>query len=159
MVGDGHQPGWVRRVVEDLGQCGVAARLLVHGPTRNKGNSQRTFAQRVAKGEWIAFMDDDDIFTEEAFIKIRKAIRDPQGEVLIFKVVAPWREVVWAERSIEQGNCLTIQNVVRNHDLPPWPLRQGGNIPWLHEMALRGLEWRPEIIAICNPYEEDKWFK
>jgi len=138
-------------------------RYMEHGPTRNFGNAQRTFAQRVAHGDWVWFLDDDDIATGSAFLKIRKAVAYHDAAGHVFRVVAPWREVVWTERRvIEQGNVCTVQMVIPNlrGDIPEWPLRQGGNIPWTKAVQTKvGLIWRPEIIAICRPDQEDVWFK
>lgn len=156
VVGDGHQP-----IAEDLAKrgWGIPCRYLTHGPTRNFGNAQRTFAQRIAHGTHVAFMDDDDIYTEDAFVKIRKALSKAPSEPHVFKVIAPWREVVWTEEEIiEQGNCCTVQLVVpnRREKLPEWPLRQGGNIIWMEDFG--NWIWRPEIIAVCRPYQEDLWW-
>lgn len=170
--GDSHCRSAVRLFAEN---AGINARYLSHGPTRDFGNSQREFAYRICKGDWIVHQDDDDIFTKDAFIKIRKALlqrREMTGETEtyeahIFKVVAPWREVVWTDAGkIEQGNCCTIQMVLPNPRicmcpvLPPWPKRQGGNIPFLEAVVdQQGSVWRPEVIAICRPYAEDIWWE
>jgi len=159
LVGDGAQP-----MAEAMGaiKWPFELRTMSHGPTRNFGNAQRTFAQRVAHGDYIWYLDDDDIAAQDAFIKIRKALKYHPDAAHVFRVVAPWREVVWAEKGvIEQGNVCTIQMVVPNKrsDLPEWPLRQGGNIPWTRAVQQNlGLIWRPEIIAICRPYDEDLWW-
>jgi hypothetical protein len=172
VVQDGGWSSEVQRLV-DLVCVALPARLLTHGPTRDFGNSQREFAYRICKGDWIVHQDDDDIFTKDAFTKIRKALKQRAAMALgvceahIFKVVAPWREVVWTEPGeIEQGNCCTIQMVLPNPRIcncpatPQWPKRQGGNIPFLKAVAAQqGLVWRPEVIAICRPYEEDLWWE
>lgn len=164
-MSDGSQPEAKAIIDRFRTRCpGVLGlRHMVHGPTRDFGNSQRNFAYQWAHGEWIAHMDDDDIFTEDAFIKIRKAIaQTPTDGVFIFKVKAPWGEIVWSTQGeIEQGNCCTIQMVVPNYrkELPKWNGRQGGNIPFLRELGARfSVNWRTEIIAVCRPQVEDRWF-
>lgn len=140
---------------EDFLDSGLPGRFLTHGPTRNFGNAQREFAYRVCHGDFIVHMDDDDIFAEEAFVKIRKAVATAPSCAHLFRVVAPWGEVVWTDPGvIEQGNVCTIQLVVPNvrEALPKWPRRQGGNIGFTRDCRETfGLMWRPEIIAICRP--------
>jgi glycosyltransferase involved in cell wall biosynthesis len=136
---------------------------MTHGPTRDFGNSQRNFAYQWAHGDWIVHMDDDDIFTEDAFIKIRKAILQvPTDGIFMFKVKAPWGEVVWTStKDFAQGNLCTIQMVIPNHriKLPAWPKRQGGNIPFFNALREQfSVSWRSEIIAVCRPQAEDRWF-
>ena len=155
VVADGAVKPWVREVMAEL-DMPCSKRLLTHGPTRNFGNAQRTFALGLAHGEYVTFMDDDDVYTPDAFVKIRKAIAQaPSTSAFLFKVVAPWGEVVWTDEGvIEQGNVCTIQLVVPNVRalLPPWGLRQGANIPWTRAIEARWpLVWRKEIIAQCRP--------
>lgn len=163
MVADGSQPVAKGIISQFEPPPNLKVRYLVHGPTRNFGNSQRNFAYKWAHAEWIVHIDDDDIFTEDAFIKIRKAIlQSHSDDVFIFKVVAPWGEVVWTTHDIEQGNCCTIQMVLPNHrgSLSRWGPRQGANIPFLKELKTKySLRWRDEIIAICRPREDQKWFR
>lgn len=154
VVSDGVDTPQLRQLVAGL-DVPCEKRLLIHGPTHNFGNSQRNFAIRVAHGTHITYMDDDDIYTPDAFVKIRKAIAANPAALLVFKVVAPWGEVVWTDENVmEQGNCCTIQMVVPNEreDGAVWGLRQGANIPYMKTMAKRWpVVWRPEIIAQCRP--------
>lgn len=168
VVGDGYQ-----RLAEELTQefrhGGMDVRYLSHGPTRNYGNAQRTFAQGISHGSHILYLDDDDIYAPEAFRVIEKAIKRETGPgIFIFKCIAPWGEVVWTEEgAYEQGNICTIQLVVENPrahkqptQLPDWPLRQGGNVPWTLDVAESfGASWRPEIISIARPKGEDIWWQ
>jgi len=166
VVGDGAQPsakGTVQRFRAKACPGVLDIRYMTHGPTRDMGNSQRNFAYQWAHGDWIVHMDDDDIFTEDAFIKIRKAIKQISTEsTLLFKVKAPWGEIVWTTKGeLEQGNLCTIQMVVPNYrsNLPRWNGRQGGNIPFIKDISERmSLAWRSEIIAICRPQAGDRWF-
>ncbi len=162
MVGDGGQP-LAKDVVGAYAQS-LPIRYVSHGPTRDFGNSQRTYALGIAHQPFVSFMDDDDVYTEDAFIKIRKVIaREGNARCLyIFKVVAPWREIVWTDDEVEQGNFCTIQMVLPNErpdNIQVWPRRQGGNIPYLEaRMQKNPLRLCEPIIAICRPYEENLWF-
>lgn len=171
VVQDGPITPEVEGTVAGFRKEGMNVHALTHGPTRDFGNSQRNFAYPLCEHPWIVHMDDDDIFAQDAFWKIRNAIREADSgiELLNFRVVAPWREVVWYNRtSVEQGNLCTIQMVMRKMPhMPHWPKRQGGNIPvfrsYLDSLSIYApdvppIKFREEIIAICRPYEEDKWY-
>ena len=153
VVGDGEQAEWVKALVTGLGY-----RYLVHGETRDFGNSQREFACNLVHGDYVVFQDDDDVFLPDAFVKIRKAIaQEPGVPGFLFKVIAPWGETVWSDEGIiEQGNVCTIQMVLktpRDRAWPRWPRRQGGNIPYLKAfIETHGpVSWRDEIISECRP--------
>lgn len=156
VVADGHHPD-ARAIAEEYSQGFLPVRYLTHGPTRDFGNSQRNFAQRIAHGTHVLFMDDDDAYTEEAFTKIRKAILKNPNRALMFRMISVWGEVIWRERKIERGNTITPMFVVPNarEALPLWPRRQGGDVTFME--AYRGqIVWREEIIAIGRP--EKKWW-
>jgi len=159
VVGDGWQPGAREVCAYFEGQLPV--RYVSHGPTRNFGNAQRTFGLGMVHGDYVGFLDDDDVYAPEAFTQIRKAlVAEDSPELVFFKTVAPWGEVVWTDEGLyEQGNICTVQMVVRNaRPFPPWPLRQGGNVGWARVMAERGrVVWRREITTICRPVR--KWWE
>ena len=160
VVGDGYQSR-AERLVESARDAGLNARYVSHGPTRNFGNAQRTFALGMCHGDYVAFLDDDDVFGPEAFIQIRKALTAEPARVYLFKTIAPWGEVVWTDPGvIEQGNVCTIQLVVKNErPFPPWGLRQGANVSWTQLMSFqRGpIRWRREITTICRPLK--RWWE
>lgn len=159
VVGDGFQHKAAQLVMEFKDRLDV--RYVSHGPTRNFGNAQRTFGLGMVHGDYVAFLDDDDVFGPEAFTQIRKAlVAENFPEMVFFKTVAPWGEVVWTDEGVfEQGNICTVQMVVANRrPFPPWPLRQGGNVRWAQVMAERGrVVWRREITTICRPLR--KWWE
>ena len=162
MVGDGAQP--LAKAIVGAYANSLPIRYVSHGPTRDFGNSQRTYALSIAHNPFISYIDDDDIYAEDAFVKIRKVIaREGNARNLyIFKVVAPWREIVWTDNEVAQGNMCTIQMVLPNErpdPIQPWPKRQGGNIPYLKaRMQKNPLLLCEPVIAICRPYAEDLWW-
>lgn len=162
MVGDGAQP-LAKNIVEAYSQA-LPVRYVSHGPTRDFGNSQRNYALKISHAPFISYIDDDDIYTEDAFVKIRKVLAREENARYnyVFKVVAPWREIVWTDDTIEQGNMCTIQMVLPNQRpgvITPWPKRQGGNIPYLKERCTAApLKLCEPVIAICRPYAEDLWW-
>lgn len=159
-MGDGYQAR-AERLVEAARDGGLNARYVSHGPTRNFGNAQRTFALGMCHADYVSFLDDDDVYAPEAFIQIRKAvIAEPEAGILFFKTVAPWGEVVWTDEGVyQQGNICTVQMVVRNRrPFPAWGLRQGANVPWALAMAGQGgSAWRREITTVCRPLK--RWWE
>lgn len=106
-------------------------------------------------------MDDDDIFTTDAFTKIRKASRQNPGHPLVFRMITPPGEVVWTEQRFERGNTGTPMIVVPNvRELllqHPWGTRQGADVRFMEEISLafekRGnpVVWREEVVCVCRP--------
>lgn len=159
VIGDGYQAR-AERLVESARDAGLNARYVSHGPTRNFGNAQRTFALGMVHGDYVSFLDDDDVYAPEAFTQIRKAIVAEPGQLFFFKTVAPWGEVVWTDAGVfEQGNICTVQMVVLNRrPFPPWGLRQGANVQWARQLSLNGkVAWRREITTICRPLK--RWWE
>lgn len=152
MVGDGPQETWVENLVEGLG-----FRYLVHGPTRDWGNQQRNFAYKTLHADYVVHMDDDDVFTEDAFVKVRKGIVQDPGVPLMFRMRSVPGEVVWTERVLERGNTSTIMFVVPNDRARllrnPWGNRQGSDVRFMQacEKEWGEISWKQDLIGISRP--------
>lgn len=138
---------------------GLGFRYLVHGPTRDWGNQQRNFAYKTLHADYVVHMDDDDVFTEDAFVKIRKGIGQDPGVPLMFRMRTVPGEVVWTERVLERGNTGTPMIVVPNERERLlrciWPNRQGGDVKFMQQVEAEWGEivWKQDLICICRPVQ------
>jgi glycosyltransferase involved in cell wall biosynthesis len=141
------------------------ARYVEHaGPLHCVGHPQRQYGMGVANGEWLAFLADDDIWTEGALPAIYAAI-DEVGEPqpLLFRVQMNWLggHVVWDTTYLAVGNidaeCIVVPNDPAR--LGTWEHIYAGDFSFILETCRKWgrWEWRPELIAIARPTEAEDW--
>lgn len=150
VIGDGSQPD----------AAAICAEFVVSyhdGPSsRTYGTLQRDYGIDIAKGEYVAFCDDDDVFTPDALDTIRAAIAEHPNTPLLFRMATPYYGVLWADKAVREGNVGTPMIVTpRYDDLPLW--HDGGpSYTADHRFIKRvtdahGVEWREEVICIVRP--------
>jgi glycosyltransferase involved in cell wall biosynthesis len=128
VVGDGKQPSARRTVVA----CNdKRIRYFEHGPTAFWGNAQRNFGTQLARGAYIAFLDDDDFYSETALSDIRKAAVEYPGQPMMFRIrfhdppFLKWREPVFADENIS-GGSFVVPNVPERIAVWPTPEEAAG---------------------------------
>lgn len=132
VVGDGPQKE-ARRIVEERG---VGYRYLETPPTHRWGHAQRNLGMSQSKGDYLAFMDDDDVYLPGAFEAMRKAASDnPKIGLFLFrmKIQAAGKErIIWDPQAIYLGNVST-QMILLKRTMPflaqwgPHPLVKSGS--------------------------------
>jgi glycosyltransferase involved in cell wall biosynthesis len=132
-----------------------------HGPTRVYGNAQRDFGISVATKEYLSFMDDDDVYTEDALALIRQSILHRPDSPIIFRMRC-LDHVIWKTEELSLGNVSTQMYVTPNvpGKLGKWVSERGND----RESDFRfiqdtvslwpegSLVWSPEIIAVLTQY-------
>lgn len=85
-------------------------------PKSNRwGNDQRNKAIARAKGDYLAFMDDDDYYLPGYRQEIEEAINENPGKALLFQMQYPdSKRVLWDTKEIKPGNVSTPQIVCPN---------------------------------------------
>lgn len=149
-------PSWVEVIVVADGEeveaqiaqeCKYVT-LLQTGPSA-VGHPQRTFGMQQAHGEWLAFMDDDDVYTPEAFDSFRKH-KDSAYPVL-FKMRFEDGVTLWNRHDVSEGNVGTPMILCRNRPdrLGKWVPRRCGDYHFIHETVTLcgGVIWDETVVA------------
>ena len=99
VVSDGDQPV-AESIVRLLDWSAVT---YVHGlKTESWGQMQRERGIVQARGEYLLFMDDDDVYRRRAFQYIRRAVEENPGRVILFRM-RRYDGVLWQRAVIEEG--------------------------------------------------------
>lgn len=129
-------------------------------PSGNWGNSERQEGTDRAKCDFLAYMDDDDVYTTGHREIMDKAIREnPKNYPIMFKMKYPNGRVLWDRKKIACGNVSTQMFLVPNikDNLHRWePTRFAADFifadkwAWPAKLTL----WREEIIAYLGHDDE-----
>ena len=171
LVGDTHSGKWAPDLpaADALAARDPHLRYVEHdGGVHAWGQPQRNFGATVARGRYLAWLGDDDLYLPGAFDAIGKAIRSlDEPRVLLFRWIAPWKQVLWHTAGFlgdEPGHidaeCIVCPNVPER--LGTWTLRYQGDFDFIQETIAcwGGLErtiWQPEVIAQAQPPEAEDW--
>jgi hypothetical protein len=128
------------------------------------GQPQRTYGAQHARGEWMAFSQDDNCLVADALHSVwLEVCRSPRKRPLFFKVLTPWREEVWREELLYQGNidadCLVFPRALAQE--VTWGLRYEGDFDAAVDAMQRAqgdVGWCGEQIAIARPEQEHIWW-
>lgn len=104
--------------------------IINNEPLGAWGQASRSKYQNKLPGDFILHADDDDIYTDDAFDKIRKYVKEPD-KLYFFKLLYNGFEM-WNEGTVKNGISLyhidTANGVIPNIGiLPEWTSRRGGD--------------------------------
>lgn len=136
-----------------------------HPPSGDWGSSERNEGLAKATGDYISFIDDDDIYAPDARYIMDRAIQESRRPYpILFRMRMPDGKILWDKPRLRCNRMGTPMIFVPNiyEKFVPW----NGTIEadfqfincqyWPH----RHIIWREEIIALVNhadsPYEESK---
>jgi hypothetical protein len=132
------------------------------------GHPQRNHGATVARGRWLAWLGDDDIYLPGAFETLGRVLRRQEDDprVLLFRWIAPWKTVLWQEAGVLLEGYVDAEMIV----CPNVPSRLGtwntaryqGDFDFIKETSdhWNGPErvlWQPEVIAQAQPSEAEDW--
>jgi glycosyltransferase involved in cell wall biosynthesis len=152
VVGDGPQPA-AAALVGELG--GLRFHYFSGDLTNCWGHEQRNLGMKLAVGDYLAFLDDDDVSDTGALEAIREAAQRHRDRPLLFRMHHQDR-VIWEEKAIKTRNVSTQMFVVPNvpSKLAVWkrnpegPTGSGGDFHFIKETVEL---WGPEELVFADP--------
>jgi len=157
VISDGEQPAAEAIVREQASHWPELK--YISGPVSGRwGHAQREEAIKHAKGAYLLFMDDDDVYHRDAFRQIRHAIRRHPDRVIIFRMKR-FDRVLWQRPQIEEGQVSTVQFVVPNlpDKVGSWVTneRYASDFDFISEtVELQGAPvWDTKVIVTVEPLD------
>lgn len=129
-------------------------RFIPHGPGGDYGHQERNDVTPLARGQYLAHIDDDDVYVPGTRALMESAIRAAPGKPTIFRMRFPNGITLWENEEIRCGNlgtpCFLIPN--RPTMLGTWGSFVGGDCEFLETSKWKAEDyvWRPEVIALLG---------
>lgn len=123
--------------------------------TNTVGHHQRAYGMTLATGEWLAFMDDDDVYTPDGVETILGELGEPCVHVFRMRF-KDGNQVLWGEKNLVVGNVGTPMFVVPNDParLGRWNPKRCGDFDFVNETALLHdgrVVWHEQVISVIRP--------
>lgn len=125
------------------------------------GHCQLNTGMRIARGEFLIFNDDDDIFTPRALSYIRSGIDMDPFRPALFRYECPNNTgIVWQDRVIKLTNLSGQGFVVPNipEKLGRWTCAYAGDYDFVVSTLAHydRVEWNSDIVARGRPCAEEQ---
>lgn len=132
---------------------GHGARFVHCQPGNDWGSAERNMAMPLAKGDYLSFMDDDDVYAPGHRQAMGDVMEKNPGQPVLFKMKFPMGLAIPYEGDTEVrcGNfgtpCIFVPNAPAM--LGAWGAQWGGD--WMFMDSCKwpksAIVWRPEVIA------------
>lgn len=168
IIADGANPAVAAEVAAGYERWHQNGLYIETPPTRRYGSYQRHIAIPKASGDYLMFLDDDDILAPGALETVRRVIAEYPGRPLMFRLVS-WAYPEWPDgfvaprENVIKVGCLGGSNLVCPND----PERLGdwnGASSYQDFIFVAGtlqkyppdsVVWRDEVIIECRPHMKD----
>lgn len=158
VIGDGPQPEAQKMALEYR-----HTRYIQTPRTGGFGAVQRDAGILDAVGDYLIFLDDDDVLTDGVLGCVRGIVAETPGALFLFRSryygygAIPDGTVLWADNEIRDGNVGTGMIVCpRRPNLPRWAahgvLRYNADFTFVRDVEAESkVIWRQEILQITRP--------
>jgi len=123
-------------------------------PGKDWGAAERNFSSPLARGQYIAHIDDDDVYVPGTRSLMQDAIEQTPGRPVLFRMQYPNGITLWAEPVLRCGNVGTPMMLIPNRPtmLGTWGSFVGGDCHFLETMKWSpgDIVWRSEVIALLG---------
>jgi len=118
------------------------------------GAKERNVAMPLARGRYLAFMDDDDMYAPGHRALMQDAIETTPGKPVIFRQQYPDGRTLWKDPVVAFGNVGTPMVLVPNipERLGIWGSFVGGDCAFIETLGwLRNeIVWRTDVVALIG---------
>lgn len=132
-------------------------------PSGNWGNAERQEGMDKAKCDFLAFIDDDDVYVEGVRELMDKAIRDSgDNRPILFKMKYPNGKVLWNKKWVKNGNVGCPMILVPNNKEMLYCWEQKRSMADFHFInrwkwsASKDIFWVDKIIALLGHNDEKR---
>ena len=158
VIGDGPQPEAQRMALEYR-----HTRYIQTPRTGGFGAVQRDAGIMQATGDYLIFLDDDDVLVDGALSLAREIVAATPGALFLFRCrfygygAIPDGSVLWRDNEIRDGNVGTGMIVCPNRrNLPKWAahgvLRYNADFTFIRDVAAETqVLWEEAILQITRP--------
>ena len=158
VIGDGPQPEAQAMALEYR-----HTRYIQTPKTGGFGAVQRDAGIAQATGDYLIFLDDDDVLVDGALSLAREIVAETPGALFLFRCrfygygAIPDGSVLWKDNEIRDGNVGTGMIVCPNRrNLPRWAahgvLRYNADFTFIRDVAAETqVLWEEAILQITRP--------
>lgn len=113
------------------------------------GHSEKNFAMPRARGQFLTFMDDDDVYFRGARAAMERAAAEHPGIPTIFRMRHSSGIILWRTKEIACGNVGTPMFFVPNmpSKLGTWAPYYGGDCAFMQSCKWDEIAWELDVIA------------
>lgn len=133
-------------------------------PSKNWGNAERQEGLEKAKGDYLAFIDDDDVYVKghrDIMSRAMSIKENPNQTPILFKIQYPSGRTLWNRKRVKCGNVSTQMILVPNRKemFTPWDQKHS----WADFMFIncwlwpaKTINWREEVIVLLG-HDDEKY--
>ena len=133
---------------------GKVVKMVHCQPGRDWGHTERNVATPMARGRYIAHIDDDDAYAPGTRALMQDAIQKTPGRPVLFRMQFPNGLTLWEEPVLRCGNVGTPMILIPNMPsrFGTWQSFVGGDCAFLEDCKWKREEfvWREEVIALLG---------
>jgi len=133
----------------------------MHYPAGNNwGHDERNFAMPFAKGQYIAHLDDDDVYVINHRAIMEEALLQHPKRPIIFRMKYKNGQILWSDKTIRCGNIGTPMSLLPNDParLGKFGPFYGGDLLYVESFAgnsgysAEDFVWSEETTVLIRPH-------